>query len=256
MHIILAFLVVVALVSNIFPVREMSKNEIALSVNDVNGNQIRLKQYVRSATEIDNENIIHQSFDYSCGSAALATLLRYRFGEDFTEKQVIQGLMNYGDSEQISKRRAFSLLDMKKFVSVLGYKGVGYKADIEDLKTIDGPFIVPIKIFEYRHFVVFKGIYKGHVFVSDPWRGNISFTMGEFMDAWYDNIVFIIYPEGAKTIDALSLKDKDLRYIDEDTAREFMTNHTPYFRIPIDKEMSRMGVATSVSAPISTRGLQ
>jgi predicted double-glycine peptidase len=256
MQIVLAFIVAVALASNVFPIKETQNNNIMLSMMDVNGNQVRLKQYVKPAKEIDNENIVHQTFDYSCGSAALATLLKYRFGEDLTERQVIQGLMAYGDSEQITKRRAFSLLDMKKFVGVLGYKGVGYKADIEDLKTIDGPFVVPIKILDYRHFIVFKGIYKDHVFIADPWRGNISFTMKEFKEAWYENIVFVIYPEGARTMDILSLKDKDLRYIDEDTALEFMRDRTPYFRIPIEQTMSRMYITPTVSVPTSTRGLQ
>lgn len=251
MQIVLAFIVAVALVSHIFPLRETQKTETTLSMMDVNGNQVQLKQYIQPATEIDNQNIVHQTFDYSCGSAALATLLKYRFGENLTERQVIQGLMSYGDSEQITKRRAFSLLDMKKFVGVLGYKGVGYKADIEDLKTIDGPFIVPIKILDYRHFIVFKGMYKDHVFIADPWRGNISFTLKEFKEAWYENIVFVVYPEGAKTMDTLSLKDKDLRYIDEDTAREFMTDRTPYFRIPIEETMRRMNISPIVSIPTS-----
>jgi uncharacterized protein len=173
-------------------------------------------------TEILNERIIKQEFDYSCGSAALATLLRYYLGEALTERQVIHGLLRYGDSEQIAERRAFSLLDMKKFVKVLGYKGIGYKAEIEDLKELEGPCVLPIKLFGFRHFTVFKGIYKGHVFLADPFKGHNSYTLPEFKKFWYQNVIFVVYPEGAKELSALQLQEADLRFIDEDTTFQLM----------------------------------
>jgi uncharacterized protein len=169
-------------------------------------------------TEILKERIIKQEFDYSCGSAALATLLRYYLGEQLTERQIIHGLLRYGNSEQIAERRAFSLLDMKKFVTVLGYKGVGYKAEIIDLEELESPCVLPIKLFGYRHFTVFKGIYKGHVFLADPFKGHSSYTIPEFKKLWYQNVIFVVYPEGAKELSALKLKTTDLRFIDDDEA--------------------------------------
>jgi len=41
--------------------------------------------------------------------------------------------------------------------------------------------------------VVFRGIYKGHVFLTDPWRGDISFIFDEFYDKWYEK-VFLLSP--------------------------------------------------------------
>ena len=160
-----------------------------------------------------DENIVKQQFDYSCGSAALATLLNYYLGENFTEEQVIQGLMEYGDIKQLEERRAFSLLDMKRFVTVLGYQGTGYTAELEDLKKLDKPCIVPIEFFGYRHFVVYRGIYGDHVFFADPFMGNISFTLSEFEEMWHRNIVFIV-TDGGVTMDALLLKEEDLRLVE------------------------------------------
>lgn len=225
MVVIAAFAVIIAFTAGFFAIRDTPKGEINLAVGG--GQQVRVREVVKPLSETEHAHYVKQSFDYSCGSAALATLLDYHLGEKFTEKQVIQGLLRYGDSEQIAKRRAFSLLDMKKFVTVLGYEGVGYKADLEDLKTLNGPCIVPIRIFDYRHFAVFRGVHDGHVFLADPWRGSISFTLAEFKNAWYENVIFVVSPKGGKALNALRLREEDLRYIDEDTARNLLTDHPP-----------------------------
>jgi len=125
----------------------------------------------------------------------------------------------------------------KGYVKELEISGVGYKAQIEDLKTLNRPGIVPIVIFGYRHFAVFKGIYGGHVFLADPWRGNISFPVAEFEDKWYKNVVFIVHPDGAPELKALRLTEEDLRYIDEDEARRIIFDPTTDATRPVDRRI-------------------
>ncbi|GFO56401.1 hypothetical protein GMSM_34080 [Geomonas sp. Red276] len=220
MLVMAAFAIVLSLLAGFHPIQGQPKAEMNLAVAD--GQPGRIRVDVKPQAEIEGSHFVKQNFDYSCGSAALAILLRFQLGEKLSEKQVIQGLLRYGDSEQIAKRRAFSLLDMKRFVTVLGYQGVGYRADLEDLKTLEAPCLVPIKIFEYRHFAVLRGVAKGHVFLTDPWRGDISFTLSEFKDIWYDNVLFVVSLEGSKGLSALRLKEADLRFIDEDEARRLV----------------------------------
>jgi predicted double-glycine peptidase len=212
------FAILVSFTSSVYPLQDQPKSEINLAVPGPGPGQIRT--CVNPASEINKGHLIKQGYDFSCGSAALAIILNFYLGEKFNEKQVIQGLLHYGDIEQIKKRQAFSLLDMKKFVNVLGYKGEGYRAELEDLQTLTTPCIVPIKIMEYRHFVVFRGIYKGHIFLADPWRGDISFTLDQFVDIWYDKVMFVVTSDSGPTLSALRLKPEDLKYIDEDAARE------------------------------------
>jgi uncharacterized protein len=215
------FAVLVSFTGSIYPPLDQPRSEINIAVPGPGAGHIRT--YVNPASEINKSHLIKQSYDFSCGSAALAIILNYYLGENFTERQVIQGLLHYGDESQIAKRQAFSLLDMKKFVKALGYHGEGYRGEIEDLETLTTPCIVPIKIMEYRHFVVFRGIYKGHIFLADPWRGDISFTYDQFLDAWYDKVIFVVTPpEGGRSISALKLKPQDLVLIDEDAAREII----------------------------------
>jgi predicted double-glycine peptidase len=218
------FAIIVGFTSNVYPVKDQPKSEINLAVPGSGTGHIRT--YVNPLSEIKKDHFIKQGYDYSCGSAALAMLLNFYLGEKFTEKQVMYGLLHYGDAEQISKRQAFSLLDMKRFVKVLGYQGEGWKVDIEDFKTIDKPCIIPIKIFNYRHFVVFKGIYKGHVFVTDPWRGDISFTLDEFYDRMYEKAIFVVSKDKGPVMNGLRLTKEDLNFIDEDAAREIIFDYT------------------------------
>jgi predicted double-glycine peptidase len=216
------FAVLVSFTGSIYPPQDQPKSEINIAIPGPGPGHIRT--YVNPSSEINKSHLVKQSYDFSCGSAALAIILNYYLGENFTERQVIQGLLHYGDESQIAKRQAFSLLDMKKFVKALGYQGDGYRGEIEDLETLTTPCIVPIKIMEYRHFVVFRGIYKGHIFLADPWRGDISFTYDQFLDAWYDKVIFVVTPpEGGHAISALKLKPSDLVIIDEDAAKEIIS---------------------------------
>jgi predicted double-glycine peptidase len=220
-HIVIFFFVGVAVLGGFFHQAETPPSELA--VEPMPGSSQRLHAPVVPASEIRQEHVIKQNFDYSCGSAALATLLNYYIGEELSEKQVIAGLLKYGDKEAIASRRAFSLLDMKRFVEALGYKGAGYKATLDDLKSLDRPAIVPVTVSDYRHFVVFKGIAHGHVLVADPYSGNTSYTLAEFESHWYLNSLFMVQPKhDSETLDALRLREEDLRFIDEDTARSMI----------------------------------
>lgn len=233
MHVLAAFLIIIGLYAGFRPINEAPRNELTITTDSAD--RVKVRENVTSIEDRNKRNVVKQAYDYSCGSAALATLLNYHFGEDFEERQVIQGLLRYGDSEKIAQRRAFSLLDMKRFVNILGYRGVGYKAAYEDLFTLDRPCILPIKIFGYRHFAVFRGIYKDHVFLADPWRGNISFTRHEFMEKWYQNVIFVVFPEGAQEIALLNLTEGDLRFIDEDDARKILFDPALNVKPPVDR---------------------
>jgi len=212
MEIVITFVILVLFMGSSYPFKEMPENQIIL-YDEVPATRVAVRHTVNMPlSKMQNANIVKQQYDFSCGSAALATVLNYYLKENLTEHQVIQGLMQYGDAKQIEQKRAFSLLDMKRFVGVLGYKGAGFTAEIDDLKTLKTPAIVPIELYGYKHFVVFRGIYEDHVFFADPNIGNTSFPVSQFLKMWYQNIVFIIADEDMKT-NALALREEDLRVV-------------------------------------------
>jgi len=218
MHILAAFLIGIGFFSIFNPMDKIPENQV--TVHDLRKPQFAISHPVEPLSEIEKRRIVKQNYDYSCGSAALATLLKFHLGEDFSEQQVIYGMLQHGDAKRIQERRAFSLLDMKKFVTVLGYEANGYRATMEDLASSEyWPCIVPIKFFGYRHFVVVKGIHKGHIFVADPWRGHSSYTVPQFKKIWYKNVMFIVSDKDSRPRGDLALIRDDLRFIDEEITR-------------------------------------
>ena len=160
--------------------------------------------------------IVHQAFDYSCGSASLTTLLNGYLDRDFDERQVMQGLLRFGESDRIIQRRGFSLLDMKRLVTALGYKSGGYRGTLKDLE-MNTPALVPIHYSGFKHFVVVKKIQDQRVFVADPALGNISFPQARFQAIWDGNVMFLVYPNAnEKTVNHLELHDADMRYVSDD----------------------------------------
>ncbi len=234
MHIPIAFIIVMCIFASFHPIKENSTHDFEVDIGF--DYPVVIHENVTSLSEIKDRNLVKQDYDYSCGSAALSTILNYYLGENFTERQVIQGLMEYGNKEKITERRAFSLLDMKKFVDKIGYKGAGYKADINDLLELDHPCIIPIEFFGYRHFTVFKGVYDRHIFLADPFRGNTSYTLSEFKNMWYENVIFIASPVNTEGLTALKLTEDDLRYIHEDSIEELLNDYGPIIRTPDERD--------------------
>lgn len=86
-----------------------------VSFSGVLPNGALLQQKVESMQERRYRNLVRQHTDYSCGAAALATILRYAYHLDTTEATVIEGMMGVSDP-QLVKERGFSLLDRKSVV--------------------------------------------------------------------------------------------------------------------------------------------
>ena len=57
-------------------------------------------------------NLVQQQTDFSCGAAAMATLLNEAYGWNFGEEQVIEGMLA-GADPQLVQQMGFSMLDMK-----------------------------------------------------------------------------------------------------------------------------------------------
>ncbi|MCK7511119.1 MAG: cysteine peptidase family C39 domain-containing protein [Desulfobacterales bacterium] len=160
-----------------YPLQDAPPTEVRVAAG-TQTTPVVLHQDLKPRAEFTDAHIVKQQYDYSCGSAALATLLNYYLGENLTERQIIEGLVEYGDKKQIEKLRAFSLLDMKRFVEKLGYKGAGYKAEIADLRTLGKPCIVPMEIFGYQHFCRLPGNRPGSRLSGRSLPGECQFPRG------------------------------------------------------------------------------
>ena len=127
---------------------------------------------VRSLLEMRHHDVVIQSWDLSCGAAALATLLRYESGDPVTEKQIARRLMSRGQyvkhPQLVQIREGFSLLDLKRYVQANGFKGEGFgRLDFNDLIE-RAPIMVPVDALGYNHFVIFRGVMGDRVLLADP----------------------------------------------------------------------------------------
>ncbi|OTG74396.1 peptidase [Acinetobacter terrae] len=181
--------------------------------------------------------IVHQSYDYSCGSAALTTLLNgyTNLNATLTEQQVMDGLMKFGETDKIVERRSFSLLDMKRFVSAIGFESGGYRGEFSDLVKQGQPAIVPISYAGFKHFVVFKAYKNGRVYVADPALGNISFDEVRFKEIWENNTLFLINVAPEKRKNLLALQDSDMRHVEDATVNRYALVNMQYPQFYMDK---------------------
>ena len=147
--------------------------------------------HIQSMQELHFANIVRQRTDYSCGAAALATILRYGYHLDVNETIVIDGMLGLSDPALV-KQRGFSMLDIKHYVEALGMRGRGYRVDTARLRTLRVPVIVLMDIRGYRHFVVLKQVHEDQVELADPILGNRSMKLDDFMKAWPSHVVFVV----------------------------------------------------------------
>ncbi|EQA3390885.1 putative pilus system C39 family peptidase FilB [Acinetobacter baumannii] len=176
---------------------------------------------IKPAVEDQFRGIVRQAYDYSCGSAALTTLLNGYVGTSLTEQQTMSGLLQYGEYQRIIERSSFSLLDMKRFVTAIGLESGGYRGEFSDLVKLGQPAIVPISYAGFKHFVVYKAYKDGRVYVADPALGNISFDENRFKEIWDNNTLFVISVPESQRKDLLALKDSDMRHVEDATVNRY-----------------------------------
>ena len=148
---------------------------------------------VTSWRDIPFRTVVRQQYDYSCGSAAVATLLRYHYGVTVGEAEVFQSMFARGDQDRI-RQVGFSMLDMRTYLEGRGYGADGLRLPFDRLATLEVPAIALITHNNYRHFVVVKGVSANHVLVGDPTFGLQTYTREEFEAVWNGVVLAIRRP--------------------------------------------------------------
>ncbi|MEW6765601.1 MAG: C39 family peptidase [Pseudomonadota bacterium] len=150
---------------------------------------------VESMLEARYRHIVRQKTDFSCGAAALATLLRYAYDLDVDENTVMEGMLASADPEVV-RTKGFSLLDIKRYAESLGLRGRGYRLTVERLRSLRVPTLVLLDIRGYKHFVVLKQVQGDHVEIADPALGNKTMSFDEFLQSWPSRAVFAVIGNG------------------------------------------------------------
>lgn len=148
---------------------------------------------VRSMLERKFLTVIKQQYDFSCGSAALSSLLSYHYNLPTPELRSFRGMWYGGEQAQI-RRAGFSMLDMKRFLESQSIIANGFQVPLEKIADVGIPGIVLIDVNGYKHFVVLKGVMQDEVLLGDPATGITAMDIASFLAAW--NGVFFVITEG------------------------------------------------------------
>ncbi|NDK37392.1 peptidase C39 [Pseudoxanthomonas gei] len=147
---------------------------------------------VTSLKEARYQTTIAQQYDFSCGSAATATLLTYQYGHPVDERQVFVKMYQSGDQAKI-RQQGFSLLDMRRYLESEGFQADGFELPLEKLSDEGLPAIVLLNDRGYRHFVVVKGLRNGRVLLGDPARGTRAMPRSRFEALWDNRLLFVVH---------------------------------------------------------------
>jgi predicted double-glycine peptidase len=135
---------------------------------------------------------VPQQYDFSCGSAATATLLTYQYGRAVSEAEVFARMYESGDQAKI-RNQGFSLLDMRRYLATHGFQADGFEVPLDLLAEYQVPAIVLLNDRGYRHFVVIKGLRNGRVLLGDPARGTRAMPRSRFEQLWDNRVLFVVH---------------------------------------------------------------
>jgi predicted double-glycine peptidase len=157
---------------------------------EVAGATVRLP--VTSLKQMRLAGTVLQEYDFSCGSAAVATLLTHHYGHPVSEQAVLTQMYARGDQERIRKE-GFSLLDMKRYLEGIGFAADGFQQPLDKLLEARVPAIVLINEGGYHHFVVVKGLQGDRVLYGDPAKGTRAVSRAEFEAQWIGGLLFVVH---------------------------------------------------------------
>jgi predicted double-glycine peptidase len=155
-------------------------------------NGMRVGMPVKSMKDLRFQATLRQQYDFSCGSAALATLLTHHYATPTSEQDAFQAMFASGDQQKI-RREGFSLLDMQRFLKSRGFTANGFQLPLDKLIEAKLPAIVLISDNGYRHFVVIKGFDDGRILLGDPSRGTRVMARERFESIWANRILFVVH---------------------------------------------------------------
>lgn len=143
-------------------------------VSNPNGSSYSVN--VKSWKEIRDAQVIKQAYDFSCGAASMATLLRGAYGVEVTEMSLLEAM------GKTNGRASFS--DMARVLQQYGFRAQGYSASFSQLERLTMPVILYVKHRKYDHFTVLRGISGNTVWLADPSTGNQTLSRAQFLDMW------------------------------------------------------------------------
>ena len=147
-----------------------------------------------SVKELKEKDVLLQTDELTCGVAALATVLS-RYGDDtVTEEDLLR------EEQDLIKGKGISIFRLKKLAEKRGFKAEGYQMDLVNLFDEKHPLLLHVVTRFGGHYVVFDGLYKDRIFLSDPAVGNARMSMEEFASIFSGAVLAIESRSGKELV--------------------------------------------------------
>lgn len=194
-----------------------------------------IRKRVCSYQELQRQNIVMQKRDFSCGAAALATLVRYYWGDPVTEETFLNAVdkVLQDPADRLDRiKNGLTMTDLRRAAVSEGYLSTIGKLSIRELRESKAPLVVGIVVDGYDHFVVYRGSDDYYAYLADPARGNLRLPIWEFRCIWQKNAVLVVAKPDMDPPDysALSVRPSE-SYLGalnrQNVRRELTKQHTP-----------------------------
>ncbi len=151
-----------------------------------------------SYREMRYEDIIGQTTEYSCGPAAVATLLSCFYGLDVSESDVLQRAEEYDAAAGRERGSGITALALKRALVDWGIATRGLFVSLDALRVHFEERGLPMIVHLTRpqkHYVVAIGITAGHVILADPsWGRRLLLLVELETESGFDGVVLAPMP--------------------------------------------------------------
>lgn len=161
-------------------------------------------------------NIVKQTTDYTCGPAALATLINLMGGK--TEE------MEMARFSGTTEDRGTTMLGLKNAAKEFGYNGIGKKIKFNKITKESLPFIVRVAVENEEtkelkdHFVVLKKIERDNFFLADPVEGNVILKERDFEKMYKGSIFSVSMTKNSEILDPITGEMVKLKNLSQESA--------------------------------------
>lgn len=138
---------------------------------------------------------VRQQRDFTCGAAALATILKFHYGMPVTEEMIFWMIINRYTAEQLKQKVqvGFSFEDLIFVAEKLGFKTQAAVITSAELEKLNGPVILQLNLKKFDHFSVLRKKTADTAYMSDPVFGQITLDEKEFKGE-FKGAVLAIWP--------------------------------------------------------------
>lgn len=163
-------------------------------------------------------DVIEQSNEYTCGAAAVATLLTYFYGIPVTEQDILSLVYEAmrARGEKPEQGRGLTAYDLKEAIEAKGVEVKGFlvkPAALQDYFARGGlPVIIHLTKPE-KHFEVAVGMIGDQIVIADPsWGRSVMPLMLLVEQHGYDGVVLVPIPSSALARQVAARQRKTLEW--------------------------------------------